>query len=454
MLSARAADVPAPRQVADHHGWAPTAGLIGALFLVGLAMVVPAVTGWEVYVGFPPLNASWQPRVGIGTVPASALAALGVAHAGRLSHRLPWGRLLLLCWVVGVGWLLSLALVDGVDGIRSNFEYNSEFLLTARGVRDIPEMLRGYASHIEYGSGNLSIQPATHPPGALLFFVLLVRLGLGSSLAVGLVVTLLASTVPLATMTSLRLLGEERSARLAAPFLVLAPAAIWETLSGDAVFMSFAAWGLAALAAGAVRRRLLWSLLGGLLLGTCVMMSYGLPLLGFLALAILVATGTYQPLGWAVGAAATVVAAFSVAGFSLLRAYPLLHHRYWAGVASVRPNAYWLWGDLAALLLSAGPALGPGVACWVWSTRRGARAVSGGHRDNRVARILGAAGLLSVGAADLSLMSKGEVERIWLPFVPWLLVLCALLPPRWRRPALALQVVTALLTQHLLHTIW
>jgi hypothetical protein len=51
-------------------------------------------------------------------------------------------------------------------------------------------------------------------------------------------------------------------------------------------------------------------------------------------------------------------------------------------------------------------------------------------------------------------MSKGEVERIWLPFVPWLLVLCALLPGRWRRLTLALQVLTALLVQHLLVTGW
>ena len=38
-----------------------------------------------------------------------------------------------------------------------------------------------------------------------------------------------------------------------------------------------------------------------------------------------------------------------------------------------------------------------------------------------------------VVVADLSLMSRAEVERIWLPFVPWLLVGCALLPDRWRR---------------------
>jgi hypothetical protein len=56
--------------------------------------------------------------------------------------------------------------------------------------------------------------------------------------------------------------------------------------------------------------------------------------------------------------------------------------------------------------------------------------------------------------ADASQMSKGEVERIWLPFVPWILVSCALLPERWRRGGLVLQVVVALVVQHLLATGW
>ena len=56
--------------------------------------------------------------------------------------------------------------------------------------------------------------------------------------------------------------------------------------------------------------------------------------------------------------------------------------------------------------------------------------------------------------ADLSRMSKAEVERIWLPFVPWLLVSTALLPERWRRWGVAVQVVSALLVQQLLYTSW
>ena len=51
-------------------------------------------------------------------------------------------------------------------------------------------------------------------------------------------------------------------------------------------------------------------------------------------------------------------------------------------------------------------------------------------------------------------MSKAEVERIWLPFAPWLLLSVALLPERWRRWGLAGQLVVALLVQHLLNTRW
>ena len=68
--------------------------------------------------------------------------------------------------------------------------------------------------------------------------------------------------------------------------------------------------------------------------------------------------------------------------------------------------------------------------------------------------MLVAAAATAVVLADLSRMSKGEVERIWLPFVPWLLLSAVALPERWRRPALALQLVTALLVQHLLYTSW
>ncbi|PSK61737.1 hypothetical protein B0E53_06367 [Micromonospora sp. MH33] len=67
--------------------------------------------------------------------------------------------------------------------------------------------------------------------------------------------------------------------------------------------------------------------------------------------------------------------------------------------------------------------------------------------------LLPAAAALAVAAADLSGMSKAEVERIWLPFAVWLLVAVAHLPPPARRWWLAAQALTALAVNHLLFTV-
>ena len=75
-------------------------------------------------------------------------------------------------------------------------------------------------------------------------------------------------------------------------------------------------------------------------------------------------------------------------------------------------------------------------------------------RQSRVALALTGAGVAIIATADLSRMSKAEVERIWLPFVPWLLISTAFLPRRWRTAGLVVQVVFALVVQHLLRPDW
>ena len=205
---------------------------------------------------------------------------------------------------------------------------------------------------------------------------------------------------------------------------------------------------MAALAAAATARStralLGWGALAGLLLGWCVMSSYGLPLLGVPALAVLWLARSWRPLPVAAVAALAVVLAFAAGGFAWWEAYPVLVDRYWDGIAATRPASYWMWGNLGALLVSAGPLLGAGVAV---AARRHAG-------EARVLAVLAGAALLAITIADLSRMSKAEVERIWLPFVPWLTLSMALLPGGWRRWGLGLQVVTALLVQHLLYTSW
>ena len=350
--------------------------------------------------------------------------------------------------------MFSLAFVDGKDGVGTILDTRYEYLHTARTV-DLTGALPGWVARIRYDglpddipNANWPVHVAGHPPGALGFFVVLDRLGLGSGWWAGVVVTLVAASTALAVMVALRVLGAEVVARRAAPFLVFGPAAIWQCVSADGMFAAVAAWGIAALTIAAVHRSIPWSLLAGLILGSAVMLSYALPILGLLAVAVLVLARTWRPLPWAVLSASVVVAAFGAFGFWWWEALPALHDRYWAGVARNRPAAYWMWGNLAALTVSAGPMV------WVGLTTLGRTSSEVGTAATRVLRWLVGATVLMVVAADLSQMTKAEVERIWLPFVPWLLVACALLPDRWRRAGVAIQVVVALVVQHLLFTGW
>jgi hypothetical protein len=430
------------------------AGLGVAALVLLASFAVPVLAGWDVdargdMLGLPPLHGFVDPRASAASLLAVLLAAAGVWRGEALARTLTWRRLLLVSYVVGLAWLLVLALVDGEVGLTRVMESPSEYMVTAREIDDVPAMLREYVDRIPYRSpDNWPIHLAGHPPGAVLFHVALVRLGLGGSLVAAVALVAVAATIPLATMVTLRVLGAERWARLAAPFLVLSPSAVFLAVSADAVFTALAAWGLAALAASArapSRGGLVgWGVVAGLLLGWCVMSSYGLPLLGVLALAVLWLARSWWPLPIAAVAALVVVLGFAVLGFAWWEAYPVLHDRYWDGLASTRPFSYWVWGNLGALLVSAGPLLGAGVAVAVGRHTGGARAVA----------VLALASLLAVTIADLSRMSKSEVERIWLPFVPWLTISLALLPVGWRRWGLALQVSTALVVEHLLYTSW
>jgi hypothetical protein len=439
-----------PQRSAPRAAWI---GLAIAAGLVAAAMIIPPALDWNVHVNtFPPLYADWAPRVGPGTVPAVLLAVLGTLYAARTAQALGWGRLLLATWALGVAWMVALATIDGSSGIGHILTVPNEYLRTARATHDLPHTLHVYVSRIPWHApDNWPAHLAGHPPGALTFFVVLVRLGLGSGFAAGMVVTLIAATTALAVMTTLRALGAEGLARTAAPFLVLGPAAITQCVSADAMFAAVAAWGMACLAIAATRSTtragLGWSLVAGLLLGFTVMLSYGLALIALLALAVLSLARSWRPLVPVALAALAVVATYAVLGFSWWDGFTTLHGRYWDGVAHKRPGIYWNWADLAALVCSAGLMLGAGLGGLL------ARRHEEG-RDVRVVTRLSGTTALVVALADASQMSRAEVERIWLPFVPWLLLSCALLPDRWRRWGLVLQAVSALVLAHLLHEAW
>jgi hypothetical protein len=477
-----------PERPAEVPARVPWVGVAVAVVLVVVASFLPTLLGWTVYArsdpsGTPgsvsPLHSIWTPKLfGPGTLPALVVGFLGFRYAVDLAARLPWRRLLLASYVASLAWMASLALVTGEAGI-DKLDNGFEYLPTARAVDDVPAFLAEFVSRIPYASvdatgasDNWPTHVAGHPPGATLFFVALVRLGLGDGVVAGAIVILLAATTAAAVLVAVRALGAEAGARRAAPFLVLSPTAIWMAVSADALFAALAAWGLAALAVAATaattRRLVGFGVLSGVLLGSCMMVSYGLPLLGVLALAVLLAARSWRVLPVSFVAALVPVLLFVPFGFAWWEAYPVLTERYWDGLASDRPGAYWTWANLALLLYSGGLLLGAGVAVLGWrlvAWRRAARAgVVGGSGgpgvpgvpggSDRVLLLLAAAGTIIVLIATSSQMSRAEVERIWLPFIPWITLSLALLPERWRRRGLAVPIVSALLLEHLLYHSW
>ncbi len=419
-----------------------SAGVGGTL--VALAIAVPRIRDEYVHVHWPPLHADWMPRFGPMSLIAIALGLVLWLALPGLCARLSWPALLLTAYAATWSWIMALAYVDGPDGLRRVFDRGGEYVYDAQRVDSIPHMVRTFVDHIPMDSvDHWHTHVAGHPPGALLFFVLLDRLGLKSHLWIGIVVVSIGATAVVAAIVALRAMGTERLARSTAPWLVLAPSAIWMGVNADALFTAAAAWGLCLLAIAGKTGRRLPAIAAGLLLGLCVFLSYGLVLLAVPALAVLWACRNWRPLPWAVGGALAVTAMFTLAGFSWWEAYPVLVDRYYDGIASERPYGYWVWANPAAWTFTIG------LAVW-------AAFPSIPHeisRRNPLAMVA-AAGLVALVIADLSSMSKAEVERIWLPFTLWIVALPALLPRTWQRPLLLSQVILALVVQHLVLTRW
>ena len=111
-------------------------------------------------------------------------------------------------------------------------------------------------------------------------------------------------------------------------------------------------------------------------------------------------------------------------------------------VQSTRPFSYFAVSNIAALAFVCGPAVVVGL------TRL---------RDRAMWLLVGGA-LAAVALANASALSKGEVERIWLPFAVWILPAAGALidrePDRQLRVWLAAQMTAALVLQTFVRTNW
>jgi hypothetical protein len=404
-------------------------------------------SGKQALIHTPPFTGPWAPRIDERAWGAIATGAAVVIWGPRATRILPWRWLLIASAVVAAVWAVCLAWIDGthtlVQPLLSRFDYLHEL----PKVANLGSFVRTFVPHIlDYNT-----QIRGHPPGFELLLWVMDRAGLqGARPEAALVIAGGAAAVPAALLATREVAGE-RTARGAAPFLAVAPMAVTIASSADALYMGVGAWGLAlmVLATGREgRREIAFSLAGGAVFGCGLLLTYGLAPLA--AIPVVVAVARRRLLSLLLGAVgiAVVLGAFAAAGFWWLAGLERTRAIYDHNVGSHRPYSYFLIGDLAVLAVMVGPATAAGVGRLVQEV-----AAEGGIRRPSVLLLVVGA-LLAVAAADLSGLSKGEVERIWLPFAPWLLVSCALLPETGTSQNLWLgaNVLTGLLFQLLLRS--
>jgi methylthioxylose transferase len=438
-----------------------------AVVLVAAAFVIP-----DLHLGIvtPLINASserifqfadtapifgwWRAHVGWGTPFAILIGACAVAWGPRIAQSLGWRSLVLSTWATSAAWAFSLAMVDGWDaGFAGRLTAQHEYLRQVPTVTDIPEALRTFARRIpDFQPDSWITHVSGHPPGALMTFVWLDRIGLGGGAWAATLCLVVGSSVAAAIIVAIRALDNETAARLAAPFVAVAPTAIWIAVSADGYFAGVAAWGIALLALAvsrAVRAPVVAAAGAGLLLGWAIFLNYGLTLIAFLAVAVLFSAprrrDAFTALGAAVAAALIVVGLFKWAGFWWYDGYTLVQQRYWQGIANDRPFQYWGWANFASVVcaIGLGGVAGVSKVFDVAAIRR-----------RSGFRLVLLAALVAIVCADLSMLSKAETERIWLPFTVWLTAAPALLPRGSHRWWLAANVVGALAINHFIYTNW
>jgi methylthioxylose transferase len=401
-----------------------------------------------------PIFGWWKAHIGWGTIPAVAIGIAAVLWGPSLAQRLPWRALTLVTWATSCGWAFALAMIDGWRlGFAGRLVARHEYLRQVPAITNIPEMLRTFSSRIlDYQPNSWITHVSGHPPGALLTFVWLDRIGLSGGAWAATFCLLVGSSAATAVIVAVRAVSDESTARMAAPFVAVAPTAIWVAVSADAYFAGVAAWGIALLALAA-SRTVRWPIPvaagAGLLLGWAIFLNYGLMLMSLLALAVLIAVrnrrSALTALAVAAPAAVGVAAAFAVAGFCWFDGYTLVQQRYWQGIAVNRPFQYWSWANLAAVACAIGMGSVAGLG-QVWSIAD-VRRRSGLH-------LLVLAAITAILCADLSMLSKAETERIWLPFTVWMTAAPALLAPSSHRWWLAANVAGALAINHFILTNW
>ncbi len=382
-----------------------------ALWLVAVAVAVTAATGGllrlytDVHLGLPPFHGGIGFAVGLGTPGAVAIGAALVYALPAVAARARLAVLVLVAWAATAAWSVAVAgqrsWADLTYPLSTRWDY-WQALPAARSLGPVA-FLATYVDRL----GTYPVHVQGHPPGMMVLLWGLDAAGLhGTGWAAAAIIAIGASTAP-AVVLAVHWWGAAHAARQALPFLVLSPAVLFVATVADGVYAAVVAWAVALLVFATRRRGAVAqgaAVASGALMAAAVHLTYGVvPLLVALAVVVVSDGRSTRLLVPLVAGAAAVSAPFAVAGFWWWEGLAATRHWYAVGAASERPYTYFLVANLVAFAVMLGPAVIAALA----------RRVPGD-----IAALVGA-GVAAVAVADLSGLSKGEVERIWLPMMPW-----------------------------------
>ena len=388
-------------------------------------------------VGFDVVRITWR-----NLAPVVVGAGL-VAFLPRLARELSWRMTLAMTAATALAWSTALATVDGWAGLTRGVRWRSdEYIFEVTRIDSPAAFVSGFTDNI----GDYVTHVRSHPPGLVLILWVLDHVGLGGfgwNAALYLAGGCLALV---AVLMAVREVTDEVTARRAAPYLVVTPAAIWIATTAEAFYAGVGAWAVTLVVLASGRRRARSTLLalgGGLLFGVLAYLSYGHVLLALIPAAVAVHRRRVDTLGLAAIGALPVALAFTASGFWWFDGLASTRVEYAESVARDRPYGPFLVFNAAAFAIALGPAMFAALALL---------------KDRRLWLLVGGA-LAAVGLASITGLSKGEVERIWLPFAIWVLPAGVALVPADRgdgatRGWLGLQGTTAVVIQSLLKPRW
>lgn len=393
-----------------------------------------------------PFIGRYRIKLDAGTLvaPAVALSVLAAVRS-RWHERVSWRWLLIGGYAASVAWALGLAFVDGGNGLASPVDGPDEYLPDVSAVHGDPiGFLSSFVGHAT--SADYTIATRQHPPGPVLLLWALRHIGFTRPATLGLTITLIGcATVPLVAMCVRSLCGQLAARRLV-PVLALAPYTVWLAVSMDAVTMTLCAAAITCgVLAGERDRSSWWAVPSGLLLGVGALFSYSAGWLGITVLVLYFVRRRPKLIMIAGIAALLPLGLVRLAGFVWPDGLTAAQADFSLRVGPQRSWVLWIFLDLVVLVMACGPAI-----------------VAAGRKLRRSPGwpfLVGA--VLAVGFALGSGLSRGEVERSWLPFYPWLLV-PAIAPERvdGDRPAptpillVALGAAGAIIIEAVLQTAW